>query len=109
MNHLKLLAFGMLAGFAVSLPAQAQTEPFTQSEEPTDISRSAEQLPPDLAVPLEVGQQQADEFFAPSQSELPPNNPTGTVAVQERLIQPPPGTQTPGQLTPEQRLSIPIQ
>lgn len=113
MNNLKLLALGMLTGFAVTIPVQAQTESSmqldTQLEEPADISRAVEQLPPSLAAPLEVGRQQSDEFFAPSPRELPSNNPTGTVAVQERLIQPPPGTYMPGQLIPEQRLSIPIQ
>jgi hypothetical protein len=106
MHPLKLFAFGTLASFAISIPVQAQTE--SAPSESTDISQSAEQLPPDLTEPLEVGQPQADEFFAAPRRELPANNPTGSGAVQERLIQPPPGTQTPGQLTPEQRLNISI-
>jgi hypothetical protein len=115
MNTLKLLALGTLAFFAVATPAQAQTEVAPQSEESsldpaqTDVSQTVEQLPPDLAEPLEVGQPEANEFFAPSPRQLPVETQTGSTVGSERLIEPPPGTQTPGQLTPERRLSIPIQ
>lgn len=115
MNTLKLFALGAIASFAVAIPAQGQPAVSPQSGESTsdlsqtDISQTVEQLPPDLAEPLEVGQQQANEFFAPSQRQLPVETRTGAVADSERLIEPPPGTQTPGQLTPERRLSVPIQ
>jgi hypothetical protein len=112
-TSLKLLALGTLSSFAVSMPAQGQTEVFTPSGESvpsisqTDASQQVEQLPTALE-PLEVGQPQADEFFAPSQSPLPARTQTGTFASPERLIGPPPGTQTPGQLTPQRRLNLPI-
>ncbi|NJO77778.1 MAG: hypothetical protein HC827_04125 [Cyanobacteria bacterium RM1_2_2] len=118
MNPLKLLALTTLLTFAIATPAQTQAES-SQPEEligdpaqapaQTDLSQTVEPLPPDLAEPLEVGQPEADEFFAPPRNPLPVETQPDSAVDPERLIEPPPGTQTPGQLTPENRLSIPIQ
>lgn len=113
MNTLKLVILGTLVSFAASLSAHAMPAEqvgIAQLVEPTSDPPpiGSAQLPPDLSEPLEVDQQQVEEFFAPAQQQSVEAQAV-PFASPENLIEPPPGTQTPGQLTPERRLSLPIQ
>jgi hypothetical protein len=113
MKVLRLVALGNLVlSVAASVwvaPVWAQTESFQSPEAapeqaPVDI---AEELPADLLAPLKVDQQQADEFFAPPSPQPIQNQAAPAVSSEER-IGPPPGSQTPAELTPGQQLTIPI-
>jgi hypothetical protein len=124
MNILKLAAFGTLASLALSMPAQAQMnapqpnqpQPNQPQSNQQDTPESAqigmggqEQLPPELSQPLEVGQQQANEFFTPPPRQQPVENQFPLFVDSDTLIGPPPGSQTPAELNPTQELTVPIQ
>lgn len=62
----------------------------------------------DLSEPLEVGQQQRDQFFAPRTRPPVEDDRDINLSTPDPLIEPPPGTQTPDVVTPGGRLSVPI-
>jgi hypothetical protein len=107
MKVLGLIALGNLVlSMAAPVWAQADSVQSPQVSEQNQLG-IAEELPPDLTSPLEVDQQQADEFFAPP-SPQPIQNQAAPAISSDDLIEPPPGTQTPAELTPGQQLTIPI-
>lgn len=111
MNALKLIALGTIVSFAVSVPAQGQTEPSQLPEQ--DLSEQTQtgtsQLPQELSEPLEVNQQQADDFFTPPQNQQSVENQAIPGLSSDELIGPPPGSQTPAELTPNRQLGVEIQ
>lgn len=115
MNVLKLVTLGLLISFAVPVPTQAQTESSEQPVEPLTQENfepnqtEGVRLSGELSEPLEVNQQQADEFFTPPQRPQIIENQTLPASEDEELIGPPPGSQTPAEVTPTRQLSIPIQ
>nr|RNJ68685.1 MAG: hypothetical protein EDM05_13470 [Leptolyngbya sp. IPPAS B-1204] len=114
-SQLFILGLASIIGLSVAAPVQAQFDP-TQTDaapasplasDPAELDSGVETLPPDLTVPLEVDQQQADQFFAPQNSQIIQPQPAPGV-LSDELIGPPPGSQTPAELTPNQQLTIPI-
>jgi hypothetical protein len=119
MNPIKWMAWVLLAGCALAKPAWSQSETSPQfnpdSANPTSSELSqpqADELEVDsaepLQAPLQVTEQDRDRFFTPApRPQTIESAPSGAES-SDSLIQPPPGSQTPGQLTPARRLSFPI-
>ena len=116
MKTLRLIALttGLITTSLVAVtPGWAQLEPSTapasQPSQSSDLEKPrADALQVDATEPLQVTDQQRDQFFTPVPKPDPIRAEPGTAQDSDSLIQPPPGSQTPGQLTPTQRLSFPI-
>ena len=116
MKTLRLIALttGLItASFITITPSWAQLEPSTdpasQPSQSSDLETPrADALQVDPTEPLQVTDQERDQFFTPVSKPEPIQAEPGTAQDSDSLIQPPPGSQTPGQLTPTQRLSFPI-
>jgi hypothetical protein len=108
MNNLRLIALALLASFMVSEPVWAQVESPQPSEDLGLVQSQADELQINPAEPLQVTEQERDQFFTPAPAPRPIRAESGSSPQADRLIQPPPGSQTPGQMTPGQRLSIPL-
>lgn len=112
MKIFKLIAFGSLMSFALSVPAQGQTSPAQPSDlnnsEPAQTEAGTSEVSSEFSEPLQVGQEQADQFFAPPQRQQVVESQTVPAFDSDDLINPPPGSQTSDEITPGQQLSIPI-
>lgn len=114
MNYFRLMAGAASMMTLIAMPAWAQAELSPQPNSDSELNPAAE-VPPradllqvDPAEPLQVTDQERDQFFTPAPAPRPIEAEAGVLPNMDRLIQPPPGSQTPAQLTPGQRLSIPI-
>lgn len=116
MNYLRLsscLVSGSLVLVAVSGSGLAQTsspnapglDPATELEQSPTAPENDSQT---LTQPLEVNQQQADQFFSPAPRPQIVERATSSDSSDGNLIEPPPGSQTPAQVTPGQRLNLQI-
>jgi hypothetical protein len=113
-----LTTIGLSIG--LSVPGLAQTEsasdpnPSNPSEQNLSDPNSSEltqpetTLPITLSDPLEVGIDQLDEVFRLPQTQQTVETQTRTSISEPDLVGPPPGSQTPNQMTPERQLSLPI-
>ncbi len=121
MRTLRLIAFVTLAGFSIAEPVWAQSKPVLQTSqmesgqpEPDqpqtspDSSSPAPSSPPNSVEPLQVTEQDREQFFTPAPRPRSVEALSGSTSQSDSLIQPPPGSQTPGQLTPARRLNFPI-
>lgn len=116
MNY-PLLVWGSLAIVAsISGPGFAQTSLPNTADPAGPTADPAEQLEPTtpdsisqpVTEPLEVNQQQADQFFRPAPRPQIVERTTSSGSEDETLIEPPPGSQTPAEVTPGQRLNLQI-
>jgi len=116
MKTLRLIALtaGLITASLMTVtPSWAQLEPSTapasQPSQNSDLEKPrADALQVDSTAPLQVTDQERNQFFTPVPKPDPIRAQSGTAPDSDSLIQPPPGSQTPGQLTPTQRLSFPI-
>lgn len=109
MNQLKLIALTALLTGWVAAPTWAQTEPSPQFDQTPELSDpQAEQPQTGSIEPLQVTEQDRDQFFKPAPTPRLIQTETGGAPNSDRLIQPPPGSQTPGQMAPQRRLSLPL-
>lgn len=122
MKALTLLTLGI--AIVLSTPAQAQmtgqtrsvpaqSSPAQSSEDSSgqnlgELPQAETRVTPELTQPLEVNQQQSNEFFTPTQRPQTVERQAGTTIDSENLIGPPPGSQTSEQVTPSRELTIPI-
>lgn len=110
MNYLRLIGASLVLATAVSPVSLAQTSP---SSDPAEQLEEQTTTSPDgtsqtVAEPLEVDQQQADQFFQPAARPQIIERSSAPNSDREALIEPPPGSQTPAEVTPGQRLNLQI-
>jgi hypothetical protein len=111
MNYPNLFWGSLAIAVSIAVPSLAQisppnADPAAQLEEQTTTAPDGRTET--VTEPLEVDQQQTDQFFRPAPRPQIVERTTSSSSEREDLIEPPPGSQTPAEVTPGQRLNLQI-